>query len=53
MDRIISSGELVELIQPDYPNSENGRPASALEKMLRMHYLQHWFGLSDLAADET
>jgi hypothetical protein len=53
MDRIIPWGELISLIEPHYPNAENGRPAIALEKMWRIHFLQHWFGLSDPAAEEA
>jgi len=53
MDRVIPWGELISLIEPHYPNAENGRPAIALEKMLRIHLLQHWFGLSDPAAEEA
>jgi len=53
MDRVIPWGELISLIEPHYPNAENGRPAIALEKMWRIHFLQHWFGLSDPAAEEA
>jgi len=53
MDRVIPWGELISLIKPHYPNAENGRPAIALEKMLRIPFLQHWFGLSDPAAEEA
>jgi IS5 family transposase len=53
MDRVIPWGELISLIKPHYPNAENGRPAIALEKMLRIHLLQHWFGLSAPAAEEA
>ncbi len=30
-----------------------GRPPFAPETMLRLHFLQHWFGLSDLAMEEA
>jgi IS5 family transposase len=53
MDRVIPWGELISLIEPYYPNAENGRSAIALEKMLRIHLLRHWFGLSDPAAEEA
>lgn len=53
MDQVIPWSELTALIKPHYPNAENGRPAIALEKMLRLHFLQHWFALSDPAAEEA
>lgn len=53
MDRVIPWDDLLALIRPFYPNAENGRPAIALEKMLRIHFLQHWFALSDPAAEEA
>lgn len=30
-----------------------GRPSFALETMLRIHFVQQWFGLSDLAMEEA
>jgi IS5 family transposase len=31
----------------------NGRPPIGLERMLRLHFLQHWCNLSDPAAEEA
>ena len=31
----------------------NGRPPVGLERMLRIHFLQHWFNLSDPAVEEA
>jgi IS5 family transposase len=54
MDRIIPWDELCEVIEPFYPKSEGaGRPALGLERMLRLHFVQHWFNLSDPAAEEA
>lgn len=53
MDQVFPWSELIALIKPRYPNAEYGRPAIALEKMLRLHFLQHWFALSDPAAKEA
>lgn len=54
MDRIIPWRELREVIEPFYPKSEGvGRPALGLERMLRLHFVQHWFNLSDPAAEEA
>ena len=30
-----------------------GRPTAGLERMLRIHFLQHWFNLSDPAVEEA
>jgi IS5 family transposase len=53
MDRVVPWRELVALIEPYYPKPGNGRPPIPLERMLRIHFLQHWFNLSDPAAEEA
>lgn len=54
MDRIIPWQELSEAIAPYYPKPEGaGRPPIGLERMLRIHFLQHWFELSDPGAEEA
>ena len=45
--------DLVSLIEPHYPKGGNGRPPLGLEKMLRIHFLQQWFNLSDPAAEDA
>ncbi len=45
--------ELVALIEPHYPKAGNGRPPIGLERMLRIHLLQHWFNLADVACEEA
>jgi IS5 family transposase len=47
MDRVVPWSELCALIEPHYPKVGNGRPPIGLERMLRLHFLQHWFNLSD------
>lgn len=44
---------LVALIEPHYPKPSNGRPPIGLERMLRIHLLQHWFNLADAACEEA
>jgi len=39
--------------EPFYPKAGNGRPPIGLERMPRLHFLQHWFNLSDPAAEEA
>jgi IS5 family transposase len=53
MERVVPWGELCALIEPVYPKGEGGRPAVPLERMLRIHFLQHWFNLSDPAVEEA
>jgi IS5 family transposase len=53
MDAIIPWPELLELIEPHYPKAGKGRPPLGLEKMLRIHFLQIWFNLSDPGAEEA
>jgi len=53
MDRVVPWSELCALIEPVYPKGEGGRPAVPLERMLRIHFLQHWFNLSDPAVEEA
>ena len=53
IDQVVPWRELCALIEPFYPKSGNGRPPVGLERMLRLHLLQHWFNLSDPAAEEA
>ncbi|WP_127475565.1 IS5 family transposase [Sulfurivermis fontis] len=53
MDRLLPWAELCALIAPHYPQAGNGRPPKELEMMLRIHFLQQWFNLSDPMAEEA
>ena len=54
MDKVIPWKELCEAIAPYYPNPQGaGRRPKDLEQMLRIHFLQHWFELSDPGAEEA
>ena len=53
MDRIMPWSKLESLIEPHYPKEGNGRPPVGLSVMLRIYFLQHWFNLSDPAAEEA
>jgi len=52
-DRIMPWVELLSLIEPHYPRPGKGRPPIGLGIMLRVYFLQHWFNLSDPAAEEA
>ena len=54
MEQIIPWRGLCEVIEPFYPKAKGaGRPPVGLERMLRIHFLQHWFNLSDPAVEEA
>jgi IS5 family transposase len=54
MDHIIPWKDLTGLIEPYYPKPEGaGRRPMGIEKMLRIYFLQHWYQLSDPAAEES
>jgi len=54
MNQVVPWDPLVERIAPVYPKGEGaGRPPVGLERMLRIHCLQHWFNLSDPAVEEA
>ena len=44
---------LTGLIQPFAHASKTGRPPFPIATMLRIHFKQHWFGLSDPAMEEA
>lgn len=54
MEVIVPWRELAGAIEPYYPKPEGaGRRPVGVERMLRIHLLQHWFNLSDPAAEEA
>jgi IS5 family transposase len=53
MERVVPWAALVQVVQPYYPRAKTGRPPFGIESMLRIHYLQQWFALSDPAMEEA
>lgn len=53
MEEIIPWGSLVAVIKPFYPKGERGRPPVGLERMLRVYFLQQWYGLADEALEDA
>ena len=49
MDSLVPWAALCEEIAPHYPKAGNGRPPIGLQRMLRIHFIQHWFNLADLS----
>jgi hypothetical protein len=39
--------------EPLYPKGERGRPPIGLERMLRIYFLQQWYGLADAALEDA
>jgi len=53
MEHVVPWSALMRIVEPYYPKSKTGRPPFGVETMLRIHYLQQWFGLSDPAMEEA
>jgi len=53
MNLVVPWAELVSLIEPHAPSGKTGRPPFAVLTMLRIHFMQQWFGLSDPAMEEA
>lgn len=53
MERVVPWRDFVALIAPHAPAKATGRPPFPVEAMLRIHLLQQWFGLSDVAMEEA
>jgi transposase, IS5 family len=49
MEEIIPWPGLLAVLEPYYPKGERGRPPIGLERMLRVYFLQQWYGLADEA----
>ena len=53
MNLVMPWAELVALVAPFAPEGKKGRPPFAVATMLRIHFVQQWFGLSDPAMEEA
>ena len=53
MNQVVPWARLVELIRPHYPTGKRGRPPMGIERMLRVYFLQQWYGLADEALEDT
>lgn len=53
MDQVIPWKRLIGLIEPHYKKPGCGCQPMDLETMLRIYFLQHWFDLSDPAAEDA
>ena len=53
MEEVIPWTKRLAVIEPHYPQGERGRPPIGLERMLRVYFLQPWYGLADEALEDA
>ena len=53
MEEIIPWASLLAVLAPFYPKGERGRPPVGLERILRIYFLQQWYGLADEALEDA
>jgi IS5 family transposase len=53
MDQVIPWEELTQIIKQYYPKAGNGRQPLPLQRMLRIYFMQQWYGLSDPAMEDA
>lgn len=53
MEEVIPWVKLLAVITPHYPQGKRGRPPIGLERMLRVYFLQQWYGLADEALEDA
>lgn len=53
MQRVVPWNEFVALIEPHAPAKATGRRPFPIEGLLHIHFLQQWFGLSEVAMEEA
>jgi IS5 family transposase len=53
MEEVIPWAQLLAVVAPHYPKGERGRPPIGLERMLRVYFLQQWYGLADEALEDA
>ena len=53
MEEVIPWAKLLAVLEPHYPKGERGRPPLGLERMLRVYFLQQWYGLADEALEDA
>jgi IS5 family transposase len=53
MEQVVPWARLEERLRPLYPTGERGRPPIPLERMLRVYFVQQWYGLADEAVEDA
>ncbi len=53
MNQVIPWEELLQIVNKYYPVAGNGRHPMPMERMLRIYFMQQWYGLSDPAMEDA
>jgi len=53
MEEVLPWAQLLAVIEPHYPKGARGRPPIGVERMLRVYFLQQWYGLADEALEDA
>jgi IS5 family transposase len=54
MEQVVPWERLIAVVEPHYPKSgRRGRPPIGIERMLRMYFIQQWYGLADVAVEDA
>jgi len=53
MERLVPWDRLVTLVTPFYGTKKRGRPPIGAQRMLRVYFLQQWYGLADEALEDA
>jgi IS5 family transposase len=53
MNLVIPWEELLQVIKKYYPVAGNGRQPMPMERMLKIYFIQQWYGLSDPAMEDA
>jgi transposase, IS5 family len=54
MEQVVPWSRLICVVEPHYPKSgKRGRPPIGIERMLRMYFIQQWYGLADVAVEDA
>ena len=46
MEQVVPWARLVAVVEPHYTKGERGQPPLGIERMLRLYFLQQWYGLA-------
>ncbi|MBB5429537.1 IS5 family transposase [Paraburkholderia sp. JPY158] len=53
MDKVVPWERLLLATGPYYPKGEWGHPPMGLERMLRIYFLEQWYGLTDEVLEDA
>lgn len=54
MQVVVPWKRLIAVVEPYYPKSgKRGRPPIGIDRMLRMYFIQQWYGLADVAVEDA